>query len=381
MAARFTYSKWDGTQKGFDLDAESILQELTDELLYHGDLNSALRQLMRDGMTDKDGNRIEGLRDMMERIRQRREEIEDSGDLGGVYSEIADALKDILDEERLTIENDLRQAENSGDERRAENARNSAMERNFRLDMMPDDLAGKVRELQAHDFESAEAQQRFEQLMDKLRQQLMEKQFNQISDAMKNMSPEDMARMKEMMKALNEMIQRHNNGEDEKFEEFMEKFGDFFPENPQTFEELMEQLARQMQAAQDMLNSMTPEKRQQLQELSSMLLDDMELQNEMAQLSANMQAMFPGLGQGEGYEMQGENPMGFEQAMQTMKDLADLDRLEDLMNNPASPQQLAEADMDRVRDLLGDEVARSMDKLSKLVKEIDRKSTRLNSSH
>ena len=174
MAARFTYSKWDGTQKGFDLDAESILQELTDELLYHGDLNSALRQLMRDGMTDKDGNRIEGLRDLMERIKQRREEIEDSGDLGGVYSEIADALKDILDEERHTIENDLRQAEASGDERRAENARNSAMERNFRLDMMPDDLAGMVREMQNYDFQSQDAQQRFDELMDKLKNQLMQ---------------------------------------------------------------------------------------------------------------------------------------------------------------------------------------------------------------
>ena len=186
-----------------------------------------------------------------------------SSDLNGVFQEIADALDDILDEERHAVDQSVLDAEKSGDERRIDNARNAAMERNFRLDMMPDDLAGKVRELQAYDFESAEAQQRFEQLMDKLRQQLMEKQFNQISDAMKNMSPEDMARMKEMMKALNEMIQRHNNGEDEKFEEFMEKFGDFFPENPQTFEELMEQLARQMQAAQDMLNSMTPEQRQQ----------------------------------------------------------------------------------------------------------------------
>ena len=179
MAARFTYSKWDGTQKGFDLDAESILQELTDELLYHGDLNSALRQLMRDGMTDKDGNRIEGLRDLMERIKQRREEIEDSGDLGGVYSEIADALKDILDEERHTIENDLRQAENSGDQRRAENARNSAMERNFRLDMMPDDLAGMVREMQHYDFQSQDAQRRFDELMDKLREQLMQQFVDQ----------------------------------------------------------------------------------------------------------------------------------------------------------------------------------------------------------
>ena len=98
MGARFTYSRWDGTQKGFDLDAEAVLSELTDDLLYHGDLNSALRQLMREGMTDKDGNRIEGLRDLMERIRQRRAEILDSGDLGGVFSDIAAALRDILDE-------------------------------------------------------------------------------------------------------------------------------------------------------------------------------------------------------------------------------------------------------------------------------------------
>ena len=251
MAARFTYSKWDGTQKGFDLDAESILQELTDELLYHGDLNSALRQLMRDGMTDKDGNRIEGLRDLMERIKNRREEIEDSGDLGGVYSEIADALKDILDEERHTIENDLRQAENSGDQRRAENARNSAMERNFRLDMMSDDLAGMVREMQHYDFQSQDAQRRFDELMDKLRQQVMDQTFQQMSESMKNMTPQDMARMKDMMKALNEMIEKRNNGQDPGFEKFMDEFGDFFPDNPQTLDELLENMARQMQAAQD----------------------------------------------------------------------------------------------------------------------------------
>ena len=372
MAGRFTYSRWDGTQTGFDMETSDLFDELADDLLNNGDLRGALRRFMERGARDANGEKLQGLREMRQKLKQARQDLLDSGDPNGVFQEIADALDDILDEERHAVDQSVRDAEKSGDERRMENARNAAMERNFRLDMMPDDLAGKVRELQAYDFESAEAQQRFEQLMDKLRQQLMEKQFNQISESMQNMSPEDMARMKEMMKALNEMIERHNNGEDEKFEEFMEKFGDFFPENPQTFEELMEQLARQMQAAQDMLNSMTPEQRQQLQELSSMLLDDMELQNEMAQLSANMQSMFPGLGQGEGYEMQGENPMGFEQAMQAMKDLADLDRLEDLMNNPASPQQLAEADMDRVRDLLGDEVARSMDKLSKLVKEMER---------
>ena len=218
MPARFTYSRWDGTQKGFDLDAESVLGQLTDELLYHGDLNAALRQLMRDGMYDKDGNRIEGIRDMLERIRQRRQEIQDSGDLGGVYSEVADELRDILDEERHTIQKDLQQAENSGDERRAENARNSAMERNFRLDMMPDDLAGLVKEMQNYDFQSREAQQRFEELMDRLREQLMQQMVDRMSDAMQNMTPQDMQRMKDMMSALNDMIEKRNRGEDPGFE-------------------------------------------------------------------------------------------------------------------------------------------------------------------
>ena len=371
MAGRYRYSRWDGTQKGFEFESGELFDEMADDLLNNGDLRGALRRLMQRGARDRNGERMMGLNEMRRRLRERREEIQQSGDPDGVFQEIADALDDIIDEERHAIEQATAEAERSSDERRRENARRAAEDRNFRLDMMPDDLPGKVRELQSYDFESREAQQRFEQLMEKLKQQLMEQQFEQISDAMKNTTPEDMQRMKEMMKALNEMIDRHNRGEDERFDEFMEKFGDFFPGNPQSFDELMEQIAQQMQAAQQMMNSMSPEQRQQLMELQQMLLDDSELQGEMAQLSSNMQQMFPGLGQGEGYEMEGD-PMGFEQAMQAMRDLGELDRLEDLMNNPASPQQLAEADMDRVRDIMGDEVANSLEKLSALVREMER---------
>jgi hypothetical protein len=32
--ARFRYSAWDGTQAGFDYDAEGLFKELTDDLLY-----------------------------------------------------------------------------------------------------------------------------------------------------------------------------------------------------------------------------------------------------------------------------------------------------------------------------------------------------------
>ncbi len=371
MATRFTYSRWDGTQKGFSLDAEAILEELTDDLLYHGDVNAALRRLMREGMRDADGNRIEGIRDMLERIRQRRREIEESGDLGGVYSEIADALRDIVDEERHAIENAVRDAEASGDERRSETARESAMERNFRLDMLPDDLAGMVRELQNYDFESAEARQRFEELMDQLRQQMMQQMVDQMSDGMKNMSPDDMARMKDMMAALNEMLDRRERGEDPQFEKFMEEFGDFFPENPQTLDELLENMAQRMQAMQAFMNSLTPEQRAQLQELSDQLMEDMDLNWQVQQLSQRLQQMMPGPGWDQQYQFRGDEGMGMEEALAAMQEMGQLSEMESLMRQATTPAQLAEVDIDKVRQTLGDDAAQSMERLAELTKMLE----------
>ena len=368
MAARFTYSRWDGTQKGFSLDADGLLEELTDDLLYHGDLNAALRRLMREGMTDADGNRIEGIRDMMERIRQRKKELEESGDLGGVYSEIADALRDIVDEERHAVDNAVREAEASGDERRAETARDAAMERNFRLDMMPDDLAGMVRELQNYDFESGEARRRFEELMDKLRQEMMQQVVDQMSEGMQNMSPEDMARMKDMMAALNDMIDKRERGEDPGFEQFMEQYGDFFPENPQSLDELLEQMAQRMQAMQAFMNSLTPEQRSQLQQLSEQLMEDMDLNWQVQQLGQRLRSMFPQQGWDQQYRFNGETPMDMQQAMQAMAEMGQLNEMEGMLRQATNPAQLAEVDIDKVRQTLGEEVAQSMERLAEMTK-------------
>ena len=376
MARRFTYSRWDGTQKGFDLDAEGLFEDLTDDLLYHGDVNAALRRLMQEGMQDRNGERVQGLRELLEKLRQQRQEKLDQFDLGGVYDEIADELNDIVDEERHAIEQASADAERSGDERRANTARDAAAERNFRLDMLPNDLAGKVRELSEYDFESSEAQQRFEQLMEKLKQELMQQMVDKMSGAMQNMSPEDMARMKDMMASLNDLIEQrqagaHPDDEQQAFEQFMENFGDFFPENPQNLDELLQQMAQRMAAMQAMMNSMTPEQRSQLQQLSDQLMDDMDLRWQMDQLSRNLQGMFPGEGWGQSYEFQGDEGIGMGQAMQTMQDLGDLDQLENLLRNATNPGALAEADMDRVRELMGDDAANSLEKLAQLTKMLE----------
>jgi uncharacterized protein with von Willebrand factor type A (vWA) domain len=277
MSARFQYSRWDGTQTGFEFDADSAFDELTDQLLYHGDVNAALRKMMQDGMRDRDGNQLQGLRELLEQLRNERQTRLEQHDLGGVYDEINDELNDLIDEERHAIENALSAALRSGDERRAENAQNAAMERNIRLDLMPEALAGKVRELDSYNFESKEAKQRFDQLLEKLKEQLMQQMVDQMSGAMEQMGPEDMARMKDMMQALNEMLEKHQRGEDAGFEDFMERFGDFFPEQPDSVEALIEQMAQRMAAMQAMMNSMSPEQRAQIQQLSEQLMDDMDL--------------------------------------------------------------------------------------------------------
>src|SRR3954462_15724285 len=100
----FRYSRWDGTQVGFDLDADALLSEMADDLLYHGDLNAALRRMLQQGFQDRNGERLEGMREMLEKLRQRRREELEKRDLGGVYDDIAEQLGEILDQERAGIE-------------------------------------------------------------------------------------------------------------------------------------------------------------------------------------------------------------------------------------------------------------------------------------
>jgi uncharacterized protein with von Willebrand factor type A (vWA) domain len=366
MGVRFRYSRWDGTQQGFELDADSLIKEVADELIHHGDPNAALRRLMQQGLRDRNGRDIEGLRDAMRKIRERQKEIRESGRLGGEFENVAKELADIVDEERLAVDDIERRASESGDERRAEVAKQAATERRMRLDLLPDDLSGRISELTHYDFQSPDAQQRFEQLMERLRQQVAQRQFDQVSSAVKNTTPQDMARMKDMMSALNEMLERRERGEDPNFEQFMEQYGDFFPENPKTLDELLELIAKRMAAAQAMLNSMSPEQRAELQELMSQMLDDADLQWQMDRLSDNLQRAFPNLGWNDSQQFGGDQPLPFDEALRAMQELGELDDLEQFLNNASSPSVLQEVDIDAVRRLLGDVSADSIDRLARL---------------
>ena len=365
---RFRYSPWDGSQRGFELDALDVMEQLTDDLLYHGDLNSAMRRMMQQGFDDRNGERVQGIREMLEKIRERREDALDRFDLGGVYEDIAKELRELVEQERGELQRQLDEARESGDARREELTEQTSATKNLELDMLPPDLAGQVKGLEHYDFSSDRAAERFQELVDKLREQLMQQTVDQMSGEMGSMSPEDMARLKDMMAELNQMLEQRAAGEEPDFEGFMERHGDFFPENPQTLDELLEVMARRMAAAQAMLNSMTPEQRAQLQQLSDQLLEDMDLRWQVEQLGQNLRQAVPDAGWDNSYQFEGMDPLDMSSATSLMGELGDLDQLEQLMRSAPNPGALAEADIERVRELLGDDAAASLDRMSEITK-------------
>jgi uncharacterized protein with von Willebrand factor type A (vWA) domain len=151
----------------------------------------------------------------------------------------------------------------------------------------------------------------------------------------------------------------------------MERYGDFFPGNPQNLDELLEQMAQSMAQMQQLLNSMTPEQRAQLQALSESLLEDMDLRWQVDQLSRNLQNAFPNLPWQRSQNFSGNDPLQFGEMPGLLDTLGDLDALENLMRSATQPGELAEVDLDRARELLGDDAARSLDRLRELTKMLE----------
>ncbi len=128
------------------------------------------------------------------------------------------------------------------------------------LDALPEDTARAVRDLGEYQWRSPEAAQTFQQIQDLLRSEVLDAQFAGLKDAMANATPEDLARVREMMAALNDMLDADARGEHtpEQFAEFMEQYGDFFPDKPENLAELVDSLARRSAAAQRLMNSLSP---------------------------------------------------------------------------------------------------------------------------
>src|SRR5579859_1200252 len=105
---RYGYSRWDGTQRIEGLDADDILNALSDDYLEEGNLQQALRRLMQEGIRTEDGRRSMGLRELMERMRNMRsEQLNRYNMASGVMDDLREKLEEIKNLEREGIQRRL----------------------------------------------------------------------------------------------------------------------------------------------------------------------------------------------------------------------------------------------------------------------------------
>ena len=371
--AAYRYSRWDGTQAGFDLDADAILSEIRDDLAYHGDVGFALRRMMQQGFGDRSGRHIEGLQELLERIRESRRQERDQHDPGGAYQDIANELNEILEQEREALDRLEQEAGASGDQRRQEVTDEVVGEHRAQLGLLPEDLAGRVRGLTNYTFTSDEARGRFEELLERLRSETVQTYLDQLAGAASTVGPAERERIRNALDALNTMMEQRAAGAalDPSFEQFMERYGELFPGDPEDLDELLEQLARRMAAASAMLASMTPGQRAQLQELMDEVLSDMDLSWQINRLAGNLRGAFPGEQWDLRMSFSGGEGMGLAETADMFQRLGELDQLERMLSGAPQPGALAEIDLDRVRNLLGEKASASLEQLQRLSRRLE----------
>ena len=413
MALRYRYSRWDGTQDVPELDPDDVLAGLTDDLMNFGDLQHALRNLMQRGMRSPAGMRTQGLRDLLQQLRQQRRQALDRFDLGSVFDDIQRQIDEIVDMERDTLDERLDEAgppaeapsDDAGsadapvDPNAAQPAATAApqsgqpqsgppppdsspppgaefgdmlrkiVERKQEfLDDLPDDAPGRMKGLQQYEFMNPEAAQKYQELMDSLRQQMLNAFFKDMTQTIQNLSPGDMDRLQDMIHDLNEMMQQRLAGQEPDLGAFMEKYGDLFGDDPpQSLDELLEQMQRQAAAMQNLMDSLPGDMRQQLQDLLADRLGDQGLQQELSQLAGNLEALMPLRDLRNQYPFRGDQELDLQAAMNLMGDMQDLDQIERQLERTQYGGDLDEIDADKLEELLGEEARETLEQLRQLL--------------
>jgi uncharacterized protein with von Willebrand factor type A (vWA) domain len=352
-----------------DLDVGELLRLLSDDYLESGDLDEAMDRLLREGFTTPDGKRAEGLRDLLERARSKRRELEAQADPDGEMQRYRDWLDEIEAVETGELGDLLAEAEASDDERRKQVTRDLVEQRAMQRELMSDRLAERLGDYQNYEFVSSEAREQFEQLISELQQDVLNTYFEQSKEFLGKPDPEELARMREMMDSLSAMIEQDRRGEplDPNFDEFMEKFGEYFP-GAQSLEDVVRAMAERAAAAEAMFNSLSSQQQGELRALFDQMMGDMDLNFSMNRLVSNLRQATPDIDWSRAHRMRGAEPSSFAEATSVAEQLGELRGLEEFLGQSNAAQGLPEVDVEAVRRNLGDDAAQHVVRLQKALK-------------
>ncbi|MFC3454267.1 vWA domain-containing protein [Amycolatopsis speibonae] len=336
-------------------DLRDALDEIGRDVMAGASPRSALEELLRRGTP-----RTAGLDELTRRLWQRRSEIQRRHRLDGTLQEVQRLLDEALEAERRELFPD---------------PDDDARFREAQLDALPPGTAAAVRELAQYDWRSAQGRENYGKIRDLLGRELLDSRFEGMKEALQNAGPEEAEQANRMLADLNALLAAHAQGREdvpERFAEFLREHGEFFPENPKNVEELIDVLAARSAAAQRMLNSMTPEQRAELAELSQQAFGDPRLAQQLSTLDAQLRALRPGEDWTSSERFRGDDPLGLGEGARAMSDLAELDALAEQLGQSYPGARLEDIDVDALTRQLGPDAGVDARRLSELERELRR---------
>lgn len=353
---RYSYGQYydgpDPLAPPFDL--REAMDQLGRDVMEGTSPRQAMRELMRRGLGDQ-----QGLDELQRRLNAQRRRLQRNHRLDGTLQEVRELLERALEAERNSLQSD---------------ASDDARFREMQLDALPDSPAGAVRELENYDWRSAEARQAYEDIKDLLGREALDQRFQGMKQAMENATPADVEGVREMLSDLNDLLEAHGRGEDtdQQFSEFMDKHGQYFPENPQSVEELADLLAQRAAAAQRMMNSLSAEQRAELEGLMQSAFGDPRLAEQLQRLDQQLQGMRPGEDWDGNGRFSGQEGLGMGEATRAMEQLGQLDALGEQMSQAYPGARMEDIDLDALEASLGQDARVDAQRLAELERELER---------
>ncbi|MGP0079597.1 VWA domain-containing protein [Mycobacterium sp.] len=321
------------------VDLREALEQIGQDVMTGTSPRRALSELLRRG-TDN----MTGADRLAAEANRRRRELLRRNNLNGTLQDI----KKLLDEAVLAERKELARALDD-DARFGE----------LQLDALPSSPAKAVQELADYNWRSAEAREKYDQIKDLLGREMLDQRFAGMKQALQGATDEDRQRVKDMLDDLNELLDKHARGEDSQqdFQDFMDKHGEFFPENPRNVDELLDSLAKRAAAAQRFRNSLSPEQRAELDALAQQAFGSPSLMQALNRLDGHLQAARPGEDWTGSEEFSGDNPFGMGEGTQALSDIAELEQLAEQLSQSYPGATMDDVDLDALARQLGDQAA------------------------
>ncbi|MDQ3766042.1 MAG: hypothetical protein M3346_01690 [Actinomycetota bacterium] len=353
--ARFRYLRWDGDQDpfGFDIDVGEVLDAMSDDVFEGSGAGEALRRLQEHGLQGRFG----GLEDLGRRLQETRRRATEGLDLSGPLEDVRTRLDEILGIERLEL------ARLDHEDARFQEAV---------LDALPQHPTGAIRALAAYRWASSDAEARFRDLVEGLRREVLDAHFNQLSGALENMAPESLERVKDMLADLNDLLDKRIRGEEYDFDAFMERHGKLFPEEPRSLDELLEAMARRAAAMSRLMTSLSPGQRQELAELASAVLADLDLAWQVDRLDGQLRELMPELPWDQDASGSGDGAMPMSAAVDAIERMGDLEDLDAAVRGDYAGATLDDIDEDKLRRALGDDAVTDLRRLKAIERALER---------